>query len=171
MRGEWSGFKLFFFRHVGDMAWRGWSSVFQDSVKNMTPRSWVKSPNSFCNFLATTIKQLSRHSSRKASKERNTQIQRSCVSPFWKAAPGGEGSQWYCSIGKGSFAADWPDEAIAAAFDQVHEGILKAISNGLFSFFLKQDDINTEKDYAVLTVLEDISDADVIYTDVLSKKM
>jgi hypothetical protein len=52
---EWSGFKLFFFRHVGDMAWRGWSSVFQASVKNMAPRSWVKSPNSFCDILATTI--------------------------------------------------------------------------------------------------------------------
>ena len=51
----WSGFKLFFFRHVGDRQWRGWSSVFQDSVKNMAPRSWMKSPNSFCDFLATTI--------------------------------------------------------------------------------------------------------------------
>jgi len=40
------------------MAWRGWSSVFQDSVKNMVPRSWVKSPNGFCDFLATTIHHL-----------------------------------------------------------------------------------------------------------------
>jgi hypothetical protein len=51
----WSGFKLFFFRHGGAMAWRGWASVFQDSVKNMAPRCWVKSPNGFCDFLATTI--------------------------------------------------------------------------------------------------------------------
>ena len=26
---DWSGYKLFFFRHVGAMAWRGWPSVFQ----------------------------------------------------------------------------------------------------------------------------------------------
>jgi hypothetical protein len=52
---HWSGFKLFFFRHGGAMAWRGWTSVFQDSVKNMAPRCWVKSPNGFCDFLATTI--------------------------------------------------------------------------------------------------------------------
>jgi hypothetical protein len=44
-----------FFRHGGAMAWRGWASVFQDSVKNMAPRCWVKSPNGFCDFLATTI--------------------------------------------------------------------------------------------------------------------
>jgi len=49
---------LIFFRHGGAMAWRGWSSVFQDSVKNMVPRSWVKSPNGFCDFLATTIHHL-----------------------------------------------------------------------------------------------------------------
>jgi hypothetical protein len=35
---KWSGFKLFFFHHGGAMAWRGWPSVFQDSVKNMAPR-------------------------------------------------------------------------------------------------------------------------------------
>jgi hypothetical protein len=44
-----------FFRHGGAMAWRGWASVFQDIVKNMAPRCWVKSPNGFCDFLATTI--------------------------------------------------------------------------------------------------------------------
>jgi len=43
---HWSGF-IFFFRHGGAMTWHGWSSVFQDSVKNMAPRSWVKSPNGF----------------------------------------------------------------------------------------------------------------------------
>jgi hypothetical protein len=30
---QWSGFKLFFFRHGGAMAWRGWPSVFQDSMR------------------------------------------------------------------------------------------------------------------------------------------
>jgi hypothetical protein len=52
--GYWSGF-IIFFHHGGTMAWRGWSSVFQDSVKSMVPHSWVKSPNGFCDFLATTI--------------------------------------------------------------------------------------------------------------------
>ena len=35
------------------MAWRGWPSVFQDSVKNVAPRWRMKSPNDFCDFLAT----------------------------------------------------------------------------------------------------------------------
>ena len=37
------------------IAWRGrgWPSVFQDSVKNMAPRWRMKSPNGFCEFLAT----------------------------------------------------------------------------------------------------------------------
>jgi hypothetical protein len=30
---DWSGFKMFFFRHGCAMAWRGWPSMFQDSVK------------------------------------------------------------------------------------------------------------------------------------------
>ena len=33
------------------MAWHGWPSVFQDSVKIMAPRCWVKSPNGFSIFL------------------------------------------------------------------------------------------------------------------------
>ena len=62
---------------------------------------------------------------------------------------------WYCNIGKGPVSAK-SDEDIAAAFDEVHGGISKAISNGLFPFFLKQDDVNADKDYAVITVfLED----------------
>jgi hypothetical protein len=52
-RCHWSGFKLFFFHHGGAMAWRGWPSVFQDSVKNMAPCWRMKSPNVFCDFLAT----------------------------------------------------------------------------------------------------------------------
>ena len=62
--------------------------------------------------------------------------------------------RWYCNIGKGSFAADWSDEAIAAAFDEVHEGILKAISNGIFSFFLKQDDVFCREGLCHLDCLE-----------------
>ncbi len=59
--------------------------------------------------------------------------------------------RWYCNIGKGPVSAE-SDEDIAAAFDEVHGGISKAISNGLFPFFLKQDDVNADKDYAVMTV-------------------
>ena len=59
--------------------------------------------------------------------------------------------RWYCNIGKGPVSAK-SDEDIAAAFDEVHGGISKAISNGLFPFFLKQDDVNADKDYAVMTV-------------------
>jgi hypothetical protein len=35
------------------MAWHGWPSVFQDSVKNKAPRWRMKSPNGFCDFLVT----------------------------------------------------------------------------------------------------------------------
>ncbi len=35
------------------MAWRGWPSVFQDSVKNMAPHWRMKLTNGFCDFLAT----------------------------------------------------------------------------------------------------------------------
>ena len=52
--GYWSGFNSPLL-HVGAMAWCRWPSVFQDSVKNMAPRCWVKSPNGFCDFLVTTI--------------------------------------------------------------------------------------------------------------------
>ena len=59
--------------------------------------------------------------------------------------------RWYCNIGKGPVDAD-SDEAIAVAFDAVHGGISKAISYGLFSFFLNQDNVNAEKDRAIMTV-------------------
>ena len=48
--------------------------------------------------------------------------------------------RWYCNIGKGPVSAEQSDKDIAAAFNGVHGGILKAISDGLFPFFLKQDD-------------------------------
>ena len=59
--------------------------------------------------------------------------------------------RWYCNIGKGPVSAE-SDEAIAVAFDEVHGGISKAISNGLFPFFLYQDDVYANKDLAVMTV-------------------
>jgi hypothetical protein len=59
--------------------------------------------------------------------------------------------RWYCNIGKGPAAAE-SDEALAALFDNLHGGISKAISNGLFPLFLKQDDVHAEKDLAIMTV-------------------
>ena len=59
--------------------------------------------------------------------------------------------RWYCNIGKGPVSAE-SDEAIAVAFDEVHGGISKAISNGLFHFFLRQDDVDADKDLAVVSV-------------------
>ncbi len=49
IRVEWLKKKI---RHGGIMAWRGWPSVFQDSLKNMAPCWRMKLPNGFCNFLA-----------------------------------------------------------------------------------------------------------------------
>ena len=46
---KWSGVN-FFVRHVGAMAWRRWSSVFQDSVKDMAPCWRMKLPNGFAFF-------------------------------------------------------------------------------------------------------------------------
>ena len=56
--------------------------------------------------------------------------------------------RWYCNIGRGPVCTR--DDEIAVAFDQEHGGLMKAISAGLFPHFLKQNDINAEKDYAVL---------------------
>ena len=55
--------------------------------------------------------------------------------------------RWYCNIGRGPVVNT--NDEIAVAFDQEHGGIMKAISAGLFPHFLKQNDVNTEKDYAV----------------------
>lgn len=69
--------------------------------------------------------------------------------------------RWYCNIGKGTCAA-LSDEAIAATFDEVHGGIATAISRGLFPFFLKQDDIDSEKDVALMTVnMDDMEEVTV----------
>lgn len=57
---------------------------------------------------------------------------------------------WYCNIGKGPVDLN-SDDAIAVAFDSVHGGISKAISNGLFRYFHKQND-DAEKDLAVITM-------------------
>jgi len=58
--------------------------------------------------------------------------------------------RWYHNIGKGPVHST--DEDIAAAFDQKYGGIMKAMSAGLFPLFLKQDDINAEKEFAILAI-------------------
>ena len=66
--------------------------------------------------------------------------------------------RWYHNIGRGPVLTK-ADE-IAAAFDQKYGGIMKAISAGLFPSFLKQDDINAEKDYASFTITEETTEGD-----------
>jgi len=56
--------------------------------------------------------------------------------------------RWYCNIGRGPVLTS--ESEIAAAFDHQYGGIRSAISSGLFPTFLKQDDINAEKDLAVV---------------------
>lgn len=58
--------------------------------------------------------------------------------------------RWYYNIGKGPVCS--ADKEIAAAFEEVHGGIRGAISEGLFPFFLKQDDIYAERDLATVFV-------------------
>ena len=58
--------------------------------------------------------------------------------------------RWYCNIGTGHVLST--DEEIAAAFDQKYGGIRSAISAGFFPLFLKQDDVNAEKEYATVLV-------------------
>ena len=58
--------------------------------------------------------------------------------------------RWYCNIGKGPVVAT--DDEIAVAFDQEHGGIMKAISSGLFQYFLKQNDIDAEKEFATFHI-------------------
>ena len=58
--------------------------------------------------------------------------------------------RWYCNIGRGHVLST--DEEIAAAFDQKYGGIRSAISAGFFPLFLKQDDVNAEKEYATVLV-------------------
>lgn len=59
--------------------------------------------------------------------------------------------RWYCNIGKGPVDLE-SDEAIATAFDRVHGGILKAISNNLFQYFHEQDNVKAEMDRAIMTI-------------------
>ncbi len=73
--------------------------------------------------------------------------------------------RWYCNIGKGPVTAE-SDVAVAALFDTVHGGISKAISDGLFPLFLKQDDVHAEKDLAVMTVYTD--DMQVIVHEIVN---
>ena len=58
--------------------------------------------------------------------------------------------RWYCNIGKGPVHTT--DGEIAMAFDQLHGGIMKAISSGLFQYFFKQNDVNAEKEFATLRI-------------------
>ena len=58
--------------------------------------------------------------------------------------------RWYCNIGKGPVHTS--DDEIALAFDQEHGGIMKAISAGLFPNFLKQNDVDAEKEFATVRI-------------------
>jgi len=58
--------------------------------------------------------------------------------------------RWYCNIGKGPVHNT--DDEIAAAFDQEHGGIMKAISSGLYQYFLKQNDVDAEKEFATICI-------------------
>lgn len=58
--------------------------------------------------------------------------------------------RWYYNIGRGPVCST--DEEIATAFEEEHGGIRTAISEGLFPFFLKQDDVGTERDLATVFI-------------------
>ena len=58
--------------------------------------------------------------------------------------------RWYCNIGRGPVVTT--DEEIVAAFDQEHGGIMKAISSGLFQYFLKQNDVDAENEFATVRI-------------------
>jgi len=58
--------------------------------------------------------------------------------------------RWYCNIGRGPVHTT--DDDIALAFDQEHGGIMRAISSGLFPYFLKQNDVNAEKEFATVRI-------------------
>jgi len=57
--------------------------------------------------------------------------------------------RWYCNIGRGPVHTK--DDEIVLAFDQEHGGIMKAISSGLFKYFLKQNNIDAEKEFATVS--------------------
>ena len=58
--------------------------------------------------------------------------------------------RWYYNIGRGPVCST--DEEIATAFEEEHGGIRTAISEGLFPFFLKQDDVDAERDLATVFI-------------------
>ena len=58
--------------------------------------------------------------------------------------------RWFCNIGKGPVHST--DDEIAVTFDQEHGGIMKAISSGLFRYFLKQNNVDAEKEFATLRI-------------------
>ena len=59
--------------------------------------------------------------------------------------------RWYCNIGRGPVHTT--DDEIAEAFDQEHGGIMRAISSGLFQYFLKQNDVDAEKEFAMVRII------------------
>ena len=61
--------------------------------------------------------------------------------------------RWYINIGRGP-VIDKGGEQIAEAFDKEYGGLSKAISSGLYPYFLKRDDSNCEKDMAVMSVYD-----------------
>ena len=72
--------------------------------------------------------------------------------------------RWYCNIGRGPVLST--EGEMASAFDQEHGGIQKAISTGLFPLFLKQDDVNAEKEFATVSVAHELEDTDNVYIGV-----
>jgi len=59
--------------------------------------------------------------------------------------------RWYRNIGKGPVVST--DDEIAVAFDK--RGGMKAISSGLFPYFLRPNDVDADKDYAVLSITDE----------------
>ena len=68
--------------------------------------------------------------------------------------------RWYCNIGRGPVHST--NEEIAAEFDQRYGGIRNAISSGLLQLFRQRDDVNAEKDFAILRIYKNISDDSAI---------
>mmetsp|Transcript_37669 Transcript_37669/g.90809 ORF Transcript_37669/g.90809 Transcript_37669/m.90809 type:complete len:403 (-) Transcript_37669:96-1304(-) len=58
--------------------------------------------------------------------------------------------RWYINIGRGPVFRE--DDKIVAAFDQEHGGIRRAISSGLLPYFHRRDNVNAEKDLAIVTI-------------------
>ena len=69
--------------------------------------------------------------------------------------------RWYCNIGTGPIIGLTMDEDIAIAFDKEHGGIRNALLSGLFTYFLKQNDVNAEKDLATLSIFSPPDESEV----------